>query len=69
MDILPCSSIPLDCLKNALLINEHDAGFRIKSFSFDLKTTEIMVNLIGVEDSEYSVFIPFSSLSDWSIQF
>ena len=68
MDILPCSSIPLDCLKNALLINENNAGFRIKSFSFDLKTTEIMVNLIGDEDPEYLVFISFSSLSNWSIQ-
>ena len=62
MEILPCSSISLDCLKNALLINEHGAEFRIKSFSFDLKTTEILV------DFQSSESLPFNSLSNFSIQ-
>lgn len=62
MKISPCSSIPLNCFENALLINQHGTEFRIKGFSFDLQTSEILVDLKSGES------LPFSRLSKWSVQ-
>ena len=67
MKILPSSSIDLNCLKQALLTNENGAEFRIISFSFDLDSSDILVDLIDTESHHYGA-CSFSSLSNWSIQ-
>ena len=68
MKILPYSSISFDCLKNALLINEHGAEFLINGFDFDLQSHEILVRISSAENLADCGSVPFNSLSTWSIQ-
>jgi len=62
------SSIDLNSLKNALLINEHGAEFLINGFDFDLQSHEILVRISSAENLADCGSLPFNSLSAWSIQ-
>ena len=62
------SSIDLNSLKNALLINEHGAEFLINGFDFDLQNHQILVRILSAENLADFGSVPFNSLSNWSIQ-
>ena len=62
------SSIDLNSLKNALLINEHGAEFLINGFDFNLQSHEILVRISSAENLADFGALPFNSLSTWSIQ-
>ena len=68
MDILGLSTIDINCLKGAILINTHDVQFMCSGIGFSLDTHEIMIDLKD-SDGRYYATIPFDSIKDWSIQF
>ena len=71
MNILQGSSIDINCLIGALLINENGGECYCTGIKFDLETHDIWVNLSGDRDGEHYASIPFENLNknNWSIQF
>ena len=69
MNILPCSSIPITSLLNAVVVNTNDYPFYIGGIGFDLRTSEVMVDLFDVKTLEYHSSTSIAAIRDWSIQF
>ncbi len=68
MNLLPCSSVPIDALVNALVTFESGASYYISSLGFDLNEHVVMVDLLEAETGSYHSSIPFSGLEDCSLQ-
>ena len=73
MKIEPNSSISLNVLRGALLINEDGAEFRIHDFSVELNNlTEILVSIREIDNEgnldDETIGLYFSSLKKWTIQ-
>jgi len=68
MDILGLSTIDINCLKGAMLINQNDAEYMCSGIGFALDTHEIMIDLKDSSGRLYAT-LPFNAIKDWSIQF
>jgi hypothetical protein len=68
MKILGLSTIDINCLKGAMLINENDAQYMCSGIGFSLDTHEVMIDLMD-SDGMYYGTIPFTAATNWSIQF
>jgi len=69
MKILPCSSIPINSLINALVTFEESGNsFYIGSIGFSLDKHRVMVDLIDADSLVYQSSIPIDGLDHCSIQ-
>jgi len=68
MDILGLSTIDINCLKGAMLINKNDVQYMCSGIGFSLDTHEVMIDLKD-SDGIFCASVPFESIKDWSIQF
>jgi hypothetical protein len=68
MEILGLSTIDINCLKGAMLINENDAQYMCSGIGFSLDTHEVMIDLKDISGT-YCATLPFNSIKNWSIQF
>lgn len=68
MNIIGFSTIDINCLKNAVLINENDMEFICGGIGFSLDDHSIVIDLLE-RSGDYYATIPFDLIKDWSIQF
>lgn len=68
MKILNCSTVDINCLKGALLINEKDHEFYCVGIGFSLDDGKIYLDLIEADTKESAGSVDYEDVSKWSIQ-
>ena len=68
MNISPCSSVDINCLKFSILTNENGASFTCIGIGFSLDDQKIWIDLGDPDTKEHTASIPFERLENWSIQ-
>jgi hypothetical protein len=69
MNIIPTSSIDINNLIGALLINENGHEFYCTKIKFSLDCHDIWLDLSEERGGPYFASLSFSNLDNWSIQF
>lgn len=67
MKLLELSTIDINCLKHAVVINEHGMEFICGGIGFSLESHEIMIDLLD-RSMNYYATLRFEAIKDWSIQ-
>ena len=70
MKLLDCSSVPINSLIGALLVNEHGAEFYIKDIRLSLDDLTPWITIATADCDEDQAGIPFTPerMKSWSIQ-
>ena len=68
MILLPCSSIDIECLKGALLINENGADFYCGGVQLSIPDLEVWIVLLDVETKESVGSVLLSNIENWEVQ-
>lgn len=68
MKLIPCSTIDINCLKDALLINENGEEFYCGGIGLGLDDMQIWIDLIDPETDEFECALPIEQLKNWSVQ-
>lgn len=69
MKILPCSTVHIQSLLNAILVNENNVSYVCTGVGFSLDDHQIMIDLADAGTMREHSSISFDSIKDWSIQF
>lgn len=68
MDLIEPSSVPIQSLIGALVINPNGVEYFITDVRLELGNFKIVVELEDPSDDLYSATVKFEDLSDWKIQ-
>lgn len=68
MKLLNCSTVDINCLKGAVLINENKAEFFCTGIGFCLDDGKIYLDLMDPETKENAGSVCYEAVENWSIQ-